>query len=120
MATRTFRVIVRGAFDQLTDAQRAELALGAAEHEPLRAAFTPEGTLTYEIAARPFFSFRFQLTADGDTDMDEVSGQAEARARAWLDERDYGYKNLTSRVDEVPPAPAGARARREQRRSQRA
>ncbi|WP_242423760.1 DUF6204 family protein, partial [Frankia sp. EI5c] len=55
-----------------------------------------------------------------DADAQAAAEQAESRARAWLDERGYRHKHLTSRVDEVPPTPTGARARREQRRGQRA
>ncbi|WP_018638195.1 DUF6204 family protein [Parafrankia elaeagni] len=126
MSARTFRVIVRGAFADLTAEQRAELAAHAAEHEPLRAAFTSEGTLTYEIDARPFFTFRFEITVDVDTaagtniESAAVAARGETRALAWLDEHGYRHKHLTSRADEVPQAPPGARARREQRRNQRA
>ncbi|WP_232794305.1 MULTISPECIES: DUF6204 family protein [Pseudofrankia] len=58
------------------------------------------------------------MTADSDAEA--AIGQAEGRARAWLDEHGHGYKHLTSRVDEVPRTPPGARARREQRRNPRA
>ncbi|MEX5631697.1 DUF6204 family protein [Parafrankia sp. FMc2] len=118
MSARTFRVIVRGAFADLTAEQRADLAAHAAEHEPLCAAFTPEGTLTYEIDARPFFTFRFEITADAEAAA--VAARGETRVLAWLDERGYRHKHLTSRADEVPQTPPGARARREQRRNQRA
>ncbi|MCK9901163.1 hypothetical protein CC117_02090 [Parafrankia colletiae] len=120
MSARTFRVIVRGAFADLTAEQRAGLAAHAAEHEPLRAAFTPDGTLTYEIDARPFFTFRFEIAADTDTEAAAVAARGETRALAWLDERGYRHKHLMSRADEVPQTPPGARARREQRRNQRA
>lgn len=50
---------VRGVFDGLSTDQRAELLARAAEHDVLRAAFTPEGHLSYDLAARSAFTFRF-------------------------------------------------------------
>ena len=61
---RAFRIKVRGEFRQLSDAQRADLLARAADHEPFQAAFTPEGNLTYDLAARPFFTFRFADSGD--------------------------------------------------------
>jgi hypothetical protein len=53
MSTRIFRVTVRGVFHGITDDQRAELLARASEHDVLHAAFTPEGHLSYDLAARP-------------------------------------------------------------------
>lgn len=59
--------MVRG-FDGLTDEQRAELLAYAADHDIVRASFTPEGHLSYDIAARDAFTFRFQETGDAEED----------------------------------------------------
>jgi len=56
MDERSFRVTVRGSFDGLTDDQRAALLAEAAEHDVLKAAFTEQGRLTYDLAMRPFFT----------------------------------------------------------------
>ncbi|CAL9292692.1 DUF6204 family protein [Streptomyces sp. SudanB182_2057] len=112
MTTRTFRITVRGAFDGLTEAQRAALLADAAEHDVLRAAFTPEGTLTYDIAARPAFVFRFSATGEKEEDILKATERAEEAATAWLTERGYGYKQLRSTAEDLFQAPLGKRQRR--------
>ncbi|MEV6116899.1 DUF6204 family protein [Streptomyces sp. NPDC052109] len=115
MSTRTFRITVRGAFDGLTEAQRAALLADAAEHDVLRAAFTPEGNLTYDIAARPAFCFRFSDTGEEEEDILEATERAEEAATTWLAERGYGFKNLRSTAEDLSRAPMGKRQRREAR-----
>ncbi|WP_416518263.1 DUF6204 family protein [Streptomyces achromogenes] len=112
MTTRTFRITVRGAFDGLTEAQRAALLADAAEHDVLRAAFTPEGTLTYDIAARPAFVFRFSATGEKEEDILEATERAETAAASWLTGRGYGYKHLRSTAEDLSQAPLGKRQRR--------
>ncbi|MEU0009174.1 DUF6204 family protein [Streptomyces sp. NPDC006314] len=112
MSTRTFRITVRGVFDGLTDAQRAALLADAAAHDVLRAAFTPEGNLTYDIAARPAFVFRFSDTGEEEGDILEATERAEDAAKAWLSERGYGFKNLRSTAEDLSQAPLGKRRRR--------
>ena len=113
MSTRTFRITVRGVFDGLTAEQRAELQARAPEHDMLFASFTPEGHLTYDIAARPAFTFRFKDEGEAEEDILEATDRAEESARAWLDERGYGYKNLRSQAEDLSQAPLGKRGRRE-------
>ncbi|MFI8932620.1 DUF6204 family protein [Streptomyces sp. NPDC053474] len=112
MTTRTFRVTVRGVFDGLTPDQRAELLARAAEHDVLRTAFTPEGHLSYDIAARPAFTFRFRAEGEEEEDILEATDQAEAAAKAWCEQRGYGYKNLRSQAEDLSQAPLGKRQRR--------
>ncbi|MFG2590006.1 DUF6204 family protein [Streptomyces sp. NPDC048438] len=112
MSTRTFRITVRGVFDGLSPAQRAELLSRAAEHDVLRAAFTPEGHLSYDLAARSAFTFRFQDSGDEEEDILEATERAENAARAWLAERGYGHKNLRSSAEDLSQAPLGKRQRR--------
>ena len=52
LSTHTFRITVRGFFDALTQAQRSELLAEADRHDILRAAYTPEGNLSYDLSAR--------------------------------------------------------------------
>ncbi|MET7288806.1 DUF6204 family protein [Streptomyces sp. NPDC005573] len=115
MSTRTFRITVRGAFTGLTDAQRAELLAEAAEHDMLHAAFRPEGHLSYDIAARPAFTFRFSATGEEEEDILEATEQAEESARAWLTGRGYDFKNLRSTAEDLSQAPLGKRRRRNAR-----
>jgi len=83
MSSRTIRVTVRGAFADLTDSQRAELLADAAEHDFLHATHTPEGNLSYDVAARPAFQFRFLTTVDDEKDIPDAAAQAELDAMAW-------------------------------------
>ncbi|MBK3645021.1 DUF6204 family protein [Streptomyces sp. MBT33] len=112
MSTRTFRITVRGVFDGLGADQRAELLSRAAEHDVLRAAYTPEGHLSYDLAARTAFTFRFLDSGEEEEDILEASERAEEAARAWLTERGYGYKNLRSQAEDLSQAPLGKRQRR--------
>ncbi|WP_151769989.1 DUF6204 family protein [Streptomyces abyssomicinicus] len=112
MSTRTFRITVRGEFDGLDAGQRAELLARAAEHDMLRAAFTPEGNLSYDVAARPAFTFRFLDSGEAEEDILEATERAEEAARAWLAERGYGYKHLRSQAEDLSQAALGKRQRR--------
>ncbi|MFE1289944.1 DUF6204 family protein [Streptomyces sp. NPDC058751] len=112
MTTRTFRVTVRGVFDGLDADQRAELLAHAPEHDVLRAAFTPEGHLSYDVAARPAFTFRFLDSGEAEEDILEAVERAEAAATAWLTERGYGFKRLKSQAEDLSQAPLGKRQRR--------
>ncbi|MBC3984354.1 hypothetical protein H8N01_17705 [Streptomyces sp. AC536] len=112
MTTRTFRIMVRGVFDGLSDEQRAELLARAAEHDVLRASFTAEGHLSYDLAARSAFTFRFADTGEAEEDILTATERAEERARAWLDQRGYGYRNLRTQAEDLSQAPLGKRQRR--------
>ena len=116
MSTRTFRITVRGSFTGLSAEQRAELLAEAAEHDILQAAFTPEGHLSYDIAARPAFTFRF---LDGGEDEEELllaAERAQEAAQTWLDQRGYGYKDLKAQAEDLSQAPLGKRQKRDARR----
>ncbi|MEU3558295.1 DUF6204 family protein [Streptomyces fragilis] len=116
MSTRTFRVTVRGTFDGLDAGQRSELLAHAAEHDMLRAAFTPEGHLSYDVASRPAFTFRFLDSGEAEEDILEATERAEQAARAWLDERGYGYKHLRAQAEDLSQAPLGKRQRQAARK----
>ncbi|MGA5407709.1 DUF6204 family protein [Streptomyces lavendulocolor] len=117
MSERTFRITVRGVFDGLDAGQRADLLADAAEHDVLRAAFTREGHLSYDVAARPAFTFRFLDSGEAEEDVLAATERAEEAARAWLDGRGYGYKSLRSQAEDLSYAPMGARQRRAARKS---
>lgn len=112
MTTRTFRITVRGVFDALSTDQRAELLARAPEHDVLRAAFTPEGHLSYDLAARSAFTFRFLESGESEEDILKATERAEGAAAMWLAERGYGYKNLRSQAADLSQAPLGKRQRR--------
>ncbi|GAA2815725.1 hypothetical protein GCM10010441_45390 [Kitasatospora paracochleata] len=112
MTQRTFRILVRGSFDALTEEQRAGLLAEAAEHDVLSAAFTAVGHLSYDLAARPFFAFRFLEHGEAEEDIAAATVRAETAAELWLTDRGYGYKNLKSTAEDLSLAPLGARQRR--------
>lgn len=109
---RGIRVTVRGAFDSLSAGQRAELLASAAEHDFLNTSYTPEGYLAYDLAARPFFTFRYLIDAPDDEDLDVTATRGELLAVEWLDAHGYGYKNLTAAAVDPAETPLGARGRR--------
>jgi hypothetical protein len=114
MGSREFRIKVRGEFKDLSDQQRSDLLAGAAEHDPLFSAFTPEGHLAYDLAARPFFTFRFADRGETDDDLVAATARAEAAARAWLDARGLSYKLKDPVAEDLSQAPMSKRQRRAQ------
>ncbi|WP_327066148.1 DUF6204 family protein [Kitasatospora sp. NBC_01250] len=116
MTERTFRVTVRGSFATLSAEQRAELAAQADRHSMLFATFTTEGNLSYELAPRDVFSFRYLETGEADEDIVAAGARAEAAAATWLEERGYGYKNLRSQAEDMSKAALSKRQRKAQAR----
>ncbi len=78
----------------------------------LQAAFTLEGHLSYDLAARAAFTFRFADSGEREEDILAATERAEESAKAWLVERGYGYKNLRSNAEDRSQAPLGKRQRR--------
>ena len=115
MTTRDFRIKVRGVFEHLTDQQRAELLAAAPEHDLFGAEFTREGHLSYDLAARPFFTFRFADSGESDADLTAATERAESAARGWLEERGLGFRLIQSQAEDLSQAPLSKRQRREQR-----
>ncbi|HEX5200795.1 MAG TPA: DUF6204 family protein [Actinoplanes sp.] len=111
--SRTIRVTVRGAFDGLSAQQMAELVAARAEHDFMNTQYTAEGYLAYDLPARPFFTFRFVAQAGEPGEIPAITAGAEAKAAAWMAERGYPVKNLTSQAVDLSEAPLGKRGRRE-------
>ncbi|WP_306432448.1 DUF6204 family protein [Streptomyces sp. A1136] len=78
MSPRTFRVTIRGAFDRLTDARRAELETAAPEHDLMRASST-EGDLSYDLTPDRF-TFRFLDSGEAQADILDATARAELTA----------------------------------------
>jgi hypothetical protein len=112
VSTHTFRITVRGFFDALTEPQRAELLAEAEEHDILRASYTVEGHLTYDLSARDAFTFRFLEGSEPPADMTTAAKRAETAAVTWLTGRGYGFKNLRTQAADVADAPLSKRQRR--------
>lgn len=114
MNERIFRVMVRGSFDALTDDQRTALLADAAEHDVLNAAFIAEGHLTYDLAMRPFFTFRYLEHGEREEDIVAATERARTKAVQWLDERGYGYKGLKVSAEDMALMPLAKRQRKAQ------
>ncbi|MFI9568380.1 DUF6204 family protein [Streptomyces rishiriensis] len=97
----TYRVIVRGTWDGLTEEARARLLAEAAEHGLTSMRFTEEGTLSYQPSPLKHFSMRFVVVSDA-VDGEEMAGAlAEERAEATLRALDYGFTGLKSTVTDL-------------------
>ena len=79
----TYRVIVRGTFQDLTDEARARLLEEVEEHGLSQMRFTPEGSLTYDRVLK-HFSFRFTVVSDAADGEEMAAALAEDRAQTAL------------------------------------
>ncbi|MFC8537774.1 DUF6204 family protein [Streptomyces sp. NPDC057249] len=96
----TYRVIVRGTFQDLTDAARERLLAEVEEHGLAAMQFTEEGSLTYDRVLK-HFSFRYVVVSDAE-DGEEMAGViAEDRARTTLREAGYGHGELRSTATDM-------------------
>jgi hypothetical protein len=111
--SRTVRVTVRGSFDALSAAQRAELLADAGEHDFLQTKYTSEGYLAYDVAARPFFTFRFVDEVAGEPEIAALTARCEAAAATWMTGRGYGFKGLSAQAVDQSEVPLGKRGRHE-------
>lgn len=112
MTLHDYRVLVRGKFTGLEDAQRAALIAAADEHDVLNsAAFTPEGTLTYTAPALASFTFRVLVSVSPDGGTREAQREAVRRAAALLDADGYGYRDMTADATDMNEIKVRRRAR---------
>lgn len=93
MSDRTYRIIVRGTFADLDDAQRAALVKCAPEHDLLTAALTDDGTLTYEVPPRTF-TFRCVVRQPADANDATAIQAACDRAATLLADRGIRHSAL--------------------------
>ncbi|NHC16171.1 DUF6204 family protein [Motilibacter deserti] len=115
MSTRAFRIKIRGSFVGLTPEQRSALLAEAADHDMLSARFTPEGHMAYDVAARPFFTFRFADSGESEEDILLAEERAEAAVKAWLEARGLAYKLQQTVTEDLSQAPLAKRQRQAQR-----
>lgn len=93
----TYRVIVRGTWDALTDEARQRLLGEASEHGMLSMRFTEDGSLSYEPSPLKHFSWRTPLRQWGRLPGSEVDGhgpghdegQPEVRISAVIAQRSW-------------------------------
>jgi hypothetical protein len=97
----TYRVIVRGTWEGLTEEARARLLAEAGEHGMASMRFTEEGSLSYEPAPLKHFSMRYVVVSDA-ADGEEMAGAiAQDRAETTLGALGYGFRDLRSTVTDL-------------------
>ncbi|MFE4059198.1 DUF6204 family protein [Streptomyces sp. NPDC059096] len=96
----TYRVIVRGTWEGLTEERRARLLAELDLHGLAQMRFTPEGSLTYDAALK-HFSYRYEVVSDA-ADGEEMAGAlAEELAGSALRELGCGHGALRSTVTDL-------------------
>lgn len=96
----TYRVIVRGTWEGLTDEARARLLAEVEQHGLAAMQFTEEGSLTYDAVLK-HFSFRYLVVSDAGDGEEMASAIAEDRAETTLKEYGYGYGRLRSTATDM-------------------
>ncbi|MEV5432127.1 DUF6204 family protein [Streptomyces sp. NPDC052701] len=97
----TYRVIVRGTWDALTDEARARLLAGAADHGLTSMRFTEEGSLSYQPSPLKHFSMRFVVVSDAADGEEMAAAIAEDRAAEALRGLGHGFRDLRSAVTDL-------------------
>ncbi|MFI1538530.1 DUF6204 family protein [Streptomyces anandii] len=97
----TYRVIVRGTWDGLTEEARAGLLAEANGHGLTSMRFTEEGSLTYETSPLKHFSMRFVVVCDAEDGEEMAAAIAEDRAETSLRGLGYGFGPLKSTVTDL-------------------
>ncbi|MGW7382964.1 DUF6204 family protein [Streptomyces sp. NPDC054794] len=97
----TYRVIVRGTWDGLTDEARARLLAEAADHGLTSMRFTEEGSLSYEPSPLKHFSMRYVVVSDAADGEEMAAAIAEDRAETALRTLGYGFTGLKSTVTDL-------------------
>ncbi|WEH38688.1 DUF6204 family protein [Streptomyces sp. NBC_01218] len=112
MATQhTYRVIVRGTWDGLTEEARSRLLAEVAEHGLTSMHFTEEGSLTYDAVLK-HFSFRYVVVSDAEDGEEMASALAEERAENTLTAQGFGHGPLRSTATDMDTMKINAKGRR--------
>ncbi|WNI21285.1 DUF6204 family protein [Streptomyces sp. ITFR-16] len=96
----TYRVIVRGTWENLTDAARTRLLAEVEDHGLAAMRFSEEGSLTYDRVLK-HFSFRYVVVSDAEDGKEMASAIAEDRAGTTLREAGYGHGELRSTATDM-------------------
>ncbi|MFG2126307.1 DUF6204 family protein [Streptomyces sp. NPDC048751] len=97
----TYRVIVRGTWDGLTEQARARLLAEAGDHGLTSMRFTEEGSLSYEPSPLKHFSMRYVVVSDASDGEEMAAAIAEDRAETTLRGLGYGFGELKSTVTDL-------------------
>lgn len=105
---KIFRVVVRGQFSDLDEAQRASLLTNLRDHDFLKSSFTADGTFTYD-ARLDSFNLRFEVRKNDESIAalspleveDALAGEMVDKAQAWLQNAGHPYKRLKATVTDM-------------------
>jgi hypothetical protein len=112
VSDRTYRVIVRGRFTDLDEAQRTALIAAADDHDVLSAAFTDDGTLIYDRSLTTFTfrcAVRLPPAASPSAEESAASQLACDRAAAALAAQGLPHGTLRAQatcMDDIKVRPA--------------
>ncbi|MEU8618462.1 DUF6204 family protein [Streptomyces sp. NPDC048623] len=96
----TYRVIVRGTFEGLSEESRTRLLAEAEDHGLSAMQFTEEGSLAYDRTLK-HFSYRLVVVSDA-ADGEEMAGAiAEDRVERALRSLGHGFAGLKSKVTDM-------------------
>lgn len=107
----TYRVIVRGTWDGLTDGARDRLLSEVDAHGLSAMQFTEEGSLAYDRVLK-HFSFRYEVVSDADDGEEMAAAIAEDRAETYLNEQGYRHGALRSTVTDMDTMKINHKGRR--------
>ncbi|WP_030900430.1 DUF6204 family protein [Streptomyces sp. NRRL F-5126] len=110
-AQHTYRVIVRGAWRDLTSTDRERLLAEVEAHGLAGLRFTSEGSLAYDRTLN-HFSYRYEIVADADEGEEMAALLAEDRAAHALAELGYGHGELRSTATDMDTMKINRRSRR--------
>ncbi|MFJ6248669.1 MULTISPECIES: DUF6204 family protein [unclassified Streptomyces] len=96
----TYRVIVRGTFDGLSEESRSRLLAEADDHGMAAMRFTEEGSLAYDRTLK-HFSYRVVVVSDAEDGEEMAGALAEDRVETVLGELGHGHKELRSTVTDL-------------------
>ncbi|MFI9628567.1 DUF6204 family protein [Streptomyces sp. NPDC052042] len=107
----TYRVIVRGTWQGLTEEARTRLLSEVDEHGISAMRFTEEGSLSYDRGLK-HFSFRFVVVSNAADGEEMASAIAEDRAETLLGELGCGHGELRSTATDMDTMKINHKGRR--------
>ncbi|MGW2794034.1 DUF6204 family protein [Streptomyces sp. NPDC001251] len=107
----TYRVIVRGVWDGLSEGSRARLLAEVDDHGLAAMAFTEEGSLAYDRVLK-HFSWRFTVVSDAADGEEMAAAIAEDRAQSALAAQGHGFRDLRSTVTDLDTMKINHKGRR--------
>ncbi|MFB7630037.1 DUF6204 family protein [Streptomyces sp. NPDC056149] len=101
MATQhTYRVIVRGKWDNLTEEAQAKLLAEVDDHGLAQMKFTPEGSLAYDSALHAF-SYRYVIVSDAEYGEAMAAALGEEKAEDALRGAGLGHRELRATATDM-------------------